>query len=68
MKNTMWLLETYGTDAYYGKIDKVRIGLFKTSDCAKNYARNVLGKNTEDFVCSCELTEISVIDNLGEKP
>ena len=60
MSNTMWLLETYGMDAYYGKIDKVRVGLFKTADSAKNHAKVVLGKNDEDFIWSCELTELEV--------
>ena len=58
--NTMWLLETYGMDAYYGKIDKVRVGLFKTADSAKNHAKAVLGKNDEDFIWSCEITELEV--------
>ena len=60
MSNTMWLLETYGMDAYYGKIDKVRVGLFKTADSAKNHAKAVLGKNDEDFIWNCELTELEV--------
>ena len=57
--NTMWLLETYGL-SYYGKIDKVCVGLFKTADSAKNHAKAVLGKSDEDFIWSCELTELEV--------
>lgn len=65
VNNTLWLVQTYKTDAYYSKYNFVDVGLFKSEHLAKKYVTDVLGIKEEHMIYCCDIKELTIVNYEG---